>query len=156
MKWGGAVVSVLLLVVWVGSGWRDCTWTLREDGERATYATLGHGRFAFETIDICRFMGASIGPGPGLWGTCTGLLRGEPSGSKWFFRWRSDSVAAYFGAPLWILVAASAAGTGLAWRVDTLARRRARVGNCPKCNYDRTGLAPGGVCPECGQASVTP
>jgi len=39
-------------------------------------------------------------------------------------------------------------------RLDMLARRRARIGCCPKCNYDRAGLAPGSVCPECGAAMV--
>ena len=29
-------------------------------------------------------------------------------------------------------------------------RRRSRAGKCPECNYDRTGLAAGAVCPECG------
>ncbi len=41
--------------------------------------------------------------------------------------------------------------TAAAWRFDTLARRRASLNLCPKCNYDRTGLAVGAVCPECGR-----
>ncbi len=32
--------------------------------------------------------------------------------------------------------------------------RRRRAGRCPKCNYDRTGLSSGAVCPECGTAPV--
>ncbi len=35
-------------------------------------------------------------------------------------------------------------------RSGTLARRRAVTGSCPACGYDRRGLAPGAVCPECG------
>jgi len=31
-----------------------------------------------------------------------------------------------------------------------VAARRPRPGFCPNCNYDRTGLAAGAVCPECG------
>jgi hypothetical protein len=31
------------------------------------------------------------------------------------------------------------------------ARRRAKAGSCPACGYDRRGLAPGAVCPECGK-----
>ena len=34
-------------------------------------------------------------------------------------------------------------------RLDALATRRARLNLCPKCNYDRTGLAATAVCPEC-------
>lgn len=36
-------------------------------------------------------------------------------------------------------------------RSGTLARRRAVMGSCPACGYDRRGLAPGAVCPECGK-----
>ncbi len=59
--------------------------------------------------------------------------------------------------PLWAPAVGCLAGTVIAWRLDTLARRRARVGFCPKCGYDRTGLvgvggAAGAVCPECGAA----
>jgi hypothetical protein len=36
-------------------------------------------------------------------------------------------------------------------RPDTLARRRARVGLCPKCGYNLAGLASDALCPECGE-----
>jgi hypothetical protein len=55
--------------------------------------------------------------------------------------------------PLWIPASAAIGATALAWRLDTLARRRARVGLCPKCSYNRAGLAVGAVCPECGAAA---
>lgn len=32
-------------------------------------------------------------------------------------------------------------------------RRRRRAGRCPRCGYDRAGLAAGAVCPECGHAT---
>jgi len=47
----------------------------------------------------------------------------------------------------------SAAITAVAWRLDTLARRRADRTHCPRCRYDRSGLAAGAVCPECGTAA---
>jgi hypothetical protein len=46
-----------------------------------------------------------------------------------------------------------ALATVLAWRLDWLdarAARRARLNLCPKCNYDRAGIAKDAVCPECG------
>ncbi len=43
--------------------------------------------------------------------------------------------------------------TATAWRLDTLARRHANKHLCTKCNYSRTGLAVGAVCPECGAAA---
>lgn len=63
-------------------------------------------------------------------------------------------------ASVWVcaLVAIAVVGTGIVafMRLDTLARRRARVNHCPKCNYDRAGLAKDVVCPECGARPHAP
>jgi hypothetical protein len=38
--------------------------------------------------------------------------------------------------------------------MSLLSRRdAARLNLCPKCNYDRAGLAAGAKCPECGSAA---
>jgi hypothetical protein len=59
--------------------------------------------------------------------------------------------------PLWWLIVPPLFMTAAAWRLDLLAGRRARLNLCPTCHYDRTGLAPGAACPECGAgASPTP
>jgi hypothetical protein len=34
------------------------------------------------------------------------------------------------------------------------ARRRAKVGACPACGYDRRGIPAAAVCPECGKKTV--
>jgi hypothetical protein len=52
--------------------------------------------------------------------------------------------------PLWMPIAPVLLVTAIAWRLDTSARRRARTNHCLRCNYDRTGLPIGTVCPECG------
>jgi hypothetical protein len=57
----------------------------------------------------------------------------------------------FTGVPLWCLALPVGAITVHAWRVDVRARRAA-FNLCPKCDYDRTGLAAGAVCPECGAA----
>ena len=57
-----------------------------------------------------------------------------------------------YEAPLWSPLLVTLLITGVAWRVDALARRRAGLDLCPKCRYDRAGLATGAVCPECGRA----
>ena len=49
--------------------------------------------------------------------------------------------------PLWVPALLLAIAV---WRLDTLARLRAKLNLCPKCNYDRAGLAVGAACPECG------
>jgi len=53
--------------------------------------------------------------------------------------------------PIWPAVVASFFVSVAAWSLDILARRRGRLNLCPKCHYDRTGLAAGAVCPECGK-----
>ncbi|HMN40561.1 MAG TPA: hypothetical protein PKE29_06910 [Phycisphaerales bacterium] len=52
--------------------------------------------------------------------------------------------------PLWAPAVGILFITAIAWRLDTLARRRVRAHLCPKCRYDRAGLAMGVACPECG------
>jgi hypothetical protein len=52
--------------------------------------------------------------------------------------------------PLWVPTAVMAGLTALGWRFDCLVRRRARLNLCPKCNYDRAGIAGDAKCPECG------
>lgn len=46
------------------------------------------------------------------------------------------------------------------WLLDLAARRQhtrqQRLGLCPKCNYDRTGLDHPAPCPECGSTPATP
>jgi hypothetical protein len=59
---------------------------------------------------------------------------------------------AYLFIPLWIPGAAVLALTFVAWRRDDLARGREGRHLCPKCHYDRTGLAASAKCPECGAA----
>ena len=90
-------------------------------------------------------------------------LPDDPLGSYWLASvpktipewgwWVHSDVRGLFTArsvPLWIPIVLVACATLAAWRLDSLARRRANPGVCPKCNYDRTGLAPTAVCPECG------
>lgn len=102
IKWGGALVTLLLLVVWIH--------------------------------DIREFM----------------ITGGEPR-HRGLWRWMD--LPGVCGLPPLIGVFTIAA-TLTAWRLDVLARRRARIGLCAKCHYDRAGLAASTVCPECGTAPV--
>jgi hypothetical protein len=54
---------------------------------------------------------------------------------------------AYVGIPAWTLLVPGLACLGVSFWP-----RRARRGCCAKCAYDRTGLRPDAVCPECGSA----
>ncbi|HEX2839474.1 MAG TPA: hypothetical protein VHN77_15260 [Phycisphaerales bacterium] len=55
--------------------------------------------------------------------------------------------------PIWVLMLLASSATYGAWRLETLATRRARAGKCPTCAYPRTDLAPSSPCPECGAAA---
>ena len=138
MKWGGAALAVLLAVLWIGSGWWTVGWVTSGGsviGVRAGLICVGGQKPGSPAAPQCGFA-FGYQPMP--------------------FRWTSsivDSPTAWQDArPLWMPTLAVLLITVVAWRLDTLARRRARVNLCPKCNYDRAGLAPGAVCPECGTA----
>jgi hypothetical protein len=161
IKWGGAAVTVLLVVVWVGSGWLSVRFTAHPRVPAVTLRPSGFGHSSGEIPS--RFCGVGAGtvetgelfsqectfyPEPGwtvhrreftqAWGW--GLDR---SGSSWI---------AYF--PLWWVVLPCVVCTVAAYLLDSLARRRARLNLCPKCRCNRTGLAASALCPECGAAAA--
>jgi hypothetical protein len=132
IKWGGAVVTLLLVVVWVASAWTLVGYMSPRGG---VYRVTGG---AFDCLKFPDWPGA------------------EPkllfATHDFALQWKPDGVFSPFGfaAPLWIPAALFAGLTALAWRLDTLARR-ARLNLCPNCHYDRAGLAAGAKCPECGE-----
>ena len=151
IKFGGAALTVLLVVVWAWSmfGPRCILWSdklnayLRPGGIAVqVFLELPDPEFADPEFRRLRrkVLIEAYRRGPYLW-TMDGA-----------FSARHCRVS----IPLWPLVAASALATALAFRLDTLARRRARMHLCAKCHYDRTGLAGDAVCPECGTAPSTP
>jgi hypothetical protein len=52
--------------------------------------------------------------------------------------------------PLWMPALFALSISLAALGLDLLARRRARLNLCPRCNYDRAGIAGDAKCPECG------
>jgi hypothetical protein len=134
-KWGGLVVSVLLLTVWVGSAYVTCLWV---SGSRHEIA-VDKGLIFYQ------------------W--CQPTIRPEAPALRWWTSSQSEiSFALEQGAfsdgwfviiPVWFFVALSLVTTAAAWRMDIIARRKSRLGMCPACGYDRTGLAPAAPCPEC-------
>ncbi len=139
VKWGGAVVSVLLVVVWIGSGWMTVSW------HPSWRFYLTDGALTVFTVD------ADINDGDNR----PGWHYFQRTLFKFPHTWLP---ARYPGAhvvvlPLWIPLVCALGTTAIAWRLDTLARRRANKHLCMKCSYDRTGLAAGAVCPECGAAA---
>jgi hypothetical protein len=132
IKWGGSVVTALLVVVWIGSGWWWCDW-LNEDGTVMVGVQAG-------SVHVGSGNPQTI---PGVGGWCAGLKDSS-------LDWTIDRSPSWLALPLWMPSGLCLCVVIAAWRLDTLAHRRARLNLCRKCNYDRAGLAAGAVCPECG------
>jgi hypothetical protein len=138
IKWGGGAVTGLILVMWIGSGW----WTYYWHRRGGCLLTVSSGRLDFHSAGCAapypeygaRFLrtGGRFNLGLPAWGHI---------GNGWFAQ-----------VPLWPLPAGTTLITALGWSMDARARRRqlaSRLNLCPKCNYDRAGLAVGAKCPEC-------
>ncbi|HMN42893.1 MAG TPA: hypothetical protein PKE29_18785 [Phycisphaerales bacterium] len=150
IKWGGAAVTVLLVVVWVGSGW----WYATGVSSKGWIVSIGLGRVAL--VDGRTIAGSSAAPRLGWSLDSIGHFEMQwlPTGSLV----ARPPAMAFVSMPLWAGVLCLGAAAAWAWRLDTLARRRAggRLNLCPKCNYDRAGIGAGAVCPECGAAPTAP
>jgi hypothetical protein len=138
IKWGGAVVTVLLVVVWIGSGWLQLVWYHGLSTTGVSVGTVWSETWQPPRGDGRRTDGWTIGS------------REAPFYMRWWFDRRASSIYSDWFAPLWPLTLTSALITCAAWRLDTLARRAARLNLCPKCSYDRAGIAGDAKCPECG------
>jgi hypothetical protein len=135
IKWGGAAVTLLLAAVWVVSLGLIITWIagptdlvhVDQGVVRLIHRPHAEQGTGFRTLRP------------------PGIMKPVVS-----FRWSSDARGWSVRLPLWPAIGVACVATLVAWRLDTLARRRERLGRCPKCNYDRAGIAAGAVCPECG------
>lgn len=141
MLWGGAVVSAALFALWVTSTVWYVGWRTSDDRLRV--------HVAYGSVGLAR---------------STVLQKAEPVKTHWVaaqmsqpnFWWVStggDAFEWWVWVPLWMPLVVSLGVTAAAWRLEVLARRRARVGKCASCGYDRAGLKAGAVCPECGAES---
>jgi hypothetical protein len=146
IKWGGAAVTLLLVVVWMVSGWWSAAWA--SDGGRGVAVATGYVVF-FHTPPI---------PHRNFY------LVPIPSNAPYRWAWlpilKANTQKWQLYLPLWPAILLATPITFAAWRLDGLARRqaRARLNLCPKCGYDRAGLvggAAGAKCPECGASPAS-
>jgi hypothetical protein len=134
IKWGGAAVTVLLVVVWIGSGWCSPGWV-----SKGRAVALDRGR-----VCLIRLEGLAV-PDGAMWSVQPADM---PHWYLWFDSFKQYEIGPRI--PLWCPVLLALLATTAAWRLDALARRRARLNVCPKCGYDRAGIAGDANCPECG------
>jgi hypothetical protein len=145
IKWGGAAVTVLLLIAWLASIWRSFGVSTPAGGSVSV-------RFGMLNFDGPMFGAGSRG-GQWYWGR-----EHNPYPFQWtLYRGTEQSMnppgAIYddVGIPIWWLWGSTLLLAASAWGLDAIARRRARLNLCPKCNYDRAGIAGDAKCPECGR-----
>ncbi len=67
-----------------------------------------------------------------------------------YVRVSNGSTSTRIQLPLWLPFLATALPTAFLIHHHLRTTRRARAGNCPKCNYNLRGLPPTTLCPECG------
>ncbi len=142
VKWGGAAASLLLLALWIGSGWWCIKWWTPSSG---TW-NLEAGRIVIRNID----WNSQTPKSPGL------QLFHVPFELDWSMQYDPTAWGSPLTTPIWPFAGISLLVTAFAWRLDSLARRRAANNLCSTCRYDRTGLPPHSLCPECGTAPPAP
>jgi hypothetical protein len=146
IKWGGAAASACLIGAFVASAWWSFRWT------------SGHGNCLAVWMNQLEISHTLVSPGSRI--LDKGLrfydhrVGGMPPYFNLGFRLGGTSSDWWFAIPMWLPAVFSILISALAWRLDTLARRRARAHLCPKCGYDRSGLVAGAVCPECGKGAA--
>ena len=146
IKWGGAVVTVLLLIVWVGSGWFKVGFSVLP----VVAAGIHRGEIRVVHEQPCSWWSARFHEfGVGL----------NDSGERfgWWFEYKRipfptspPSYSHRVAVPIWFLILLAAAPRFLIWRSD----RKRDPNACRKCGYSRTGLPADRACPECGAASL--
>jgi hypothetical protein len=136
IKWGGAAVTVLLVVVWFGSGWRGVRWrNPRWD------LSIYEGRFRVYRAPAQYVQPAD--PTKFQWPLyCHGW--------KWNTNWVVIRDLWSIDLPLVWPTTAVFALTSIAWIIDVRVQRRTRLNLCQRCGYDLAGLLSDANCPECG------
>ena len=138
-KWGGTAATVLLLVVWVGSGWWRAIVFVEPNG----WVEITTGR-----LELCWPRQLSVLSWNDTW---TDLDR-HGFEINWAFEFESGITASsieyrFIGVPLWLFVFMAGFPPECLWYRD----RRRQPGLCLKCGYDLRGNT-SGVCPDCGSS----
>ncbi len=143
IKWGGTALTVLLLVVWVGSRWWWAGVEFLPTGE----LFVTGGRFAIGWQEPWSIVPENYS----CWMSRLWSTRFE----WWFDAWPQPGAMGRtlftVVSPIWVIFLLAAAPTLWLWWRD---RRRA-PGMCTHCGYDLRGVAHE-VCPECGAPPPQP
>ncbi len=141
-KWSSTAIALMLLVAWGASEYR---WFNLETTNWTTH--LGRGGMVVVYHDSISFRSP-----PGWYSGKYDQMTIERT--WWIQAWDTSggSLPLPYNRvrfPLWIPMCIMLPLSGVAWRFDILARRRAQLPLCQNCSYNLTGLRPGSNCPEC-------
>lgn len=147
IKHASAAVCVLLLIIWIVSGWWTPDVPLLSPKARWS---LSHG---------CLVMSTNTGLYPWRsdlpWGddVIAKFTVGETVQYRilWLPSRANAMKCDFLAIPLWSLIPLAAIPVWWIRYTDQRALRRTQQGRCPSCNYNRTGLPQGAICPECGK-----
>ena len=140
MRWTLTIATVLLVAVWLASGWLSIVWSSQPSPSGRVWGggiTMG-------------LVGGGVGDDMWPTGLSVEILR--TGRVPWpYVEWTPSNKV--IGVPIWILALLSGLLATGAWAQRWRMRRRPNA--CPTCGYDLTGLPrPEEMqprkCPECG------
>jgi hypothetical protein len=139
VKWGGLGLCLLVVATWTVSFWTRSRTVSGHGWIFANKKAVGFntGMVFIATLDNS--------PGAGRLGLAF------PGPMRWWGRWPKAGPV-HIEIPLWMPALLAGVPGSIAWGLDRRANRRARRHECQRCGYDRTGISPGALCPECGSA----
>ena len=159
-KWACTGLAVVVVGGTVASRWRQLTWSSPKWPMPYTAVWLSRGCLvAMQWPHKAQSAsGVSTPDVPGWeWGWTNPPGR-SPRVTDWHygFSYAGSPSSFIFRMSLVYPVLLATLAASLLWRWDFVARRRERVGLCPKCGYDRRGIAADAPCPECGKKEPAP
>jgi hypothetical protein len=135
-RWGGAALTLLLVAGWIASNWMYFGIV----SEAGAFSGLKNGRVIIGQDEGLKWADSDTA----FWteSSWPTQMASKPGGI-----WQpADGVV----IPLWPISVGLLLGTVAAWRTARHARPSAFLHACRECGYDRTGIAVGALCPECG------
>jgi hypothetical protein len=139
IRWTGLSIVVLSGAAWIVSQWMYACFVAHRWRAGIEF---GHLKVT------CLSPVIAFGEDPGLY---WGRLRTGPHPLWLWLEWKKHAL----DVPLWAPIAIVLGIVAVRWLRIAIAHWRAPPGHCRKCRYDRSGLASGTVCPECGTAPRT-
>jgi hypothetical protein len=132
IKWTGAAVTTLLVVMWIASRWWDVAFNGAHLNRSLPFVQVYGGRLVIADRESTAW--PRTPKSSALFSVSGPRFHLMSHGFEWEVNRSVAFWTVHVRVPLWCLAGLSGLVSAAAWRLDTLARRRARIGLCPKCN----------------------